>query len=283
MSRNKEWLRVLSLGLIVLVLASCSKSPETPADELEPPLRLATTTSAANSGLLDLLLPVFEKRHDTQVLVTAKGSGTALALAQEGKADVVLVHARALEDRFIADGFGLNREAVMENSFVIAGPPEDPIKIKTCKGVLEAFQQIVEKEALFMSRGDNSGTHAREQELWKLVGAAPTGDWYRQSNTGMAHTLDMASQAGAYCLTDQGTLLSLQDNLRLVTVLQGDQLLHNPYGVIAVNPAKVPGVDFHKAMLLVDFLTASDAQEIIGGYGMIRFGRSLFTPVMFHH
>jgi len=171
----------------------------------------------------------------------------------------------------------------MQNSFVIAGPPEDPLRIKACKGVLEAFRRILEKEALFISRADDSGAHMREEELWKLVGAAPAGDWYRQSNTGMTGTLHMASQAGAYCLTDQGTFLSHHDELRLVTVLQGDQLLHNPYGVIAVNPGKVPAVDFHRAMLLVDFLTDLDAQEIIGGYGQIRFGRSLFTPVMVHH
>ena len=171
------------------------------------------------------------------------------------KTGIYFVHARTLENSFIADSFGLNRQNVMKNSFVIAGPPEDPMQIKACKGVLEAFRRILEKEALFISRGGNSGTHIREKELWKLVGAAPAGDWYRQSNTGMADTLHMASQGGAYCLTDQGTFLSHHDELRLVTVLQGGQLLHNPYCVIAVNPGKVPAVDFHKAMLLVDFLT----------------------------
>jgi tungstate transport system substrate-binding protein len=274
--------RLVSLAIIALVLASCSKQPDTASDVLESPLRLATSSSAANSGLLDLLLPVFEMKHDVQVEVSAKGSGAALASAREGKADVVLVHAQTLENSFIANGFGLNRGAVMKNSFVIAGPPEDPVQIKACKGVLEALQRIQEEEAPFISRGDDSGTHMREKELWKLMDTVPTGDWYRQSNTGMADSLRMASQAGAYCLTDQGAFLSHHDSLRLVTVLQGDPLLHNPYSVIAVNPGKVPGVDFRKAMLLVDFLTGADAQEIIGGYGRIRFGRSLFTPVMMH-
>lgn len=280
-----ERIRLHQWGLAFLLLlgASCTKKPETVAETSESPLRLATTTSAANSGLLDLLVPIFEKQHQVQLEVTAKGSGLALALAREGQADVVLVHARELEDQFIAEGYGLNRGAVMENRFVLVGPPEDPLQIKACQGVIEAFQRIMERQTLFISRGDKSGTHTREQDVWKLVGKDPAGAWYREPGLGMGDTLRMASQQGAYCLTDQSTFLAHHDKLRLVTVLRRDRLLHNPYSVIAVNPTKVPGVDFPKAMRLVDFLTGADAQEIIGAYGMIRFGQALFKPVMVHH
>ena len=282
MYTGKKWRTLCGLACTALVLVGCSKKPGTPSEASEPALRLAVTTSAANSGLLDMLLPIFEKKHGVQVEVIAKGSGMALSLAREGKADVVLVHARVLEDAFIADGFGLNRRGVMQNDFVIVGPPDDPHKLKTCTGAVDAFRRIIEGQALFLSRGDDSGTHVREKELWRLVGAAPSGDRYRQANAGMADTLRMAAQQDAYCLTDLGTFLFHHDALHLVTVLQGDQLLHNPYSIIAVNPTKVPSANFEKAMRLVDFLTSLEAQEIIGAYGQIRFGRALFTPVMVH-
>ena len=242
-------------------------------------LRLATTTSTQQSGLLGELLPRFERLHRIRVEVAAKGSGAALQLAREGQADVVLVHARGAEDQFVREGYGVNRRDVMYNDFVILGPPSDPATISATRDVARAFRGIALKEAKFLSRGDNSGTHMRELQLWDIAGLNARGGWYGTSGTGMLETLKMASEQGAYVLSDRSTYLTGRDELDLIVLVEGDKRLHNPYGVIAVNPEKVAGANFAGAMAFVDFLTSTEARAVIDSYGKARFGRPLFTTV----
>ncbi|RMF86936.1 MAG: tungsten ABC transporter substrate-binding protein, partial [Nitrospinota bacterium] len=205
-------------------------------------LRLSTTTSTENSGLLAVLLPPFEKRFRVKVDVIPVGTGKALALARNGDVDVTLVHARSLEDQFVAEGYGVNRRDVMYNDFVLVGPPEDPAGIQQAKSAVEAFQRIAKTQALFLSRGDNSGTHVKEKTLWQEAGITPQGRWYLEAGKGMGATLTMADEKGAYTLSDRGTYLSMKHRLQLPILFAGDPRLFNPYGIIAVNPAKHPHV-----------------------------------------
>jgi tungstate transport system substrate-binding protein len=244
----------------------------------ERELRLATTTSTENSGLLDVLLPPFEESYGVKVKVIAVGTGAAIRTAKDGNADVILVHARSLEDEFIAQGYGAKRYQVMHNDFVIVGSAEDVAKIKGERDALRALKKIAFSKAGFVSRGDNSGTHIKEMSLWEVSGIKPHGSWYIQSGSGMASTLRIANEKGAYTLSDRGTYLHLQQELDLVILCEGDKRLFNSYGVIPVSPERYPWVKYDLAMKFVKYITGREGQEIIGLYGVAGFGEPLFIP-----
>ncbi len=272
--------RSLAAVLVVaLALAACARP--TP----RPKLILATTTSTADSGLLEFLLPDFEKSYNCDVQVVAVGTGQALALGAKGDADVVLVHARSQEDKFVADGEGVNRQDVMYNDFIIVGPPSDPAGVAGSATAAEAFGRIAQAKAPFASRGDGSGTEAKEKAVWQAAGVAPDpgGGWYFSLGQGMGDTLLFAAEKGAYTLTDRGTYLSMRDKLNLAILLGGDTLdknpdpvLRNPYGVIAVNPAKHPNVNYALAVKFIAWLTSVDTQGRILEFTI--GGQPLFYP-----
>ncbi len=275
------------LGLVVMLIASACGPAATPTPAPPPQeMILATTTSTADSGLLEAILPVFEKANNVKVKVVAVGTGQALKLGQDGNADVVLVHARTQEDQFVADGWGVDRRDVMYNDFILVGPAQDPAGSKGLTTAAAALQAIANKQATFASRGDNSGTHTKEKDLWKKAGLEPKGDWYKSLGQGMGDTLVFANEKGAYTLADRGTYLSMKDKLPNLSVLVGgasikensDQSLLNPYGVIAVNPARYPSVKFALAQKFMSWLTAVETQKLIGQYGVARFGQPLFYP-----
>ena len=205
---------------------------------------LATTTSTQDSGLLDVLLPIFEKKTGYFVKTIAVGSGQAMAMGQKGEADVLLVHSPDAEKKFVSEGYGINRRLVMHNDYIIVGPLEDPAKMKGIKSSSEAFKKIASAKALFLSRGDNSGTHSKEKAIWKAAGINPEGEkWYQQTGLGMGQTLSVASEKKGYTLADRGTYLALKKNLGLDILVEGDAILLNIYHVIEVNPAKWPKVN----------------------------------------
>ena len=241
-------------------------------------LRVATTTSTENSGLLDVLLPPFEEKYGVKVKVIAVGTGAAIRTAKDGNADLILVHAWSLEDQFIAQGCGTKRYQVMYNDFVIVGPAEDPAKIKGEKDVLVALRKIASSKAGFASRGDESGTHIKEMSLWETSGIKPEESWYIESGSGMASTLRIANEKRAYTLSDRGTYLHLQKELDLVILCETDKRLLNSYGVIPVSPQRYPWVKYDLAMNFVKYITGEEGQEIIAQYGVAEFGDPLFIP-----
>jgi len=240
------------------------------------PLRLATTTSTENSGLLAELLPVFTKKTGIKVDVIAVGTGKALQLARHGDADIVMVHARQAEDIFIAEGFGVNRRDVMENDFIIVGPADDPANIQSDKKTLIALKRIADKKASFISRGDHSGTYKKERAIWKHAEISPLGNWYKEAGQGMGKVLLMASELGAYTLTDRGTWLAYKDRLSLKVLNEGGVLLKNPYGIIAVNPALHKDIQYLKAMSLIAWITSPQGQQLIDAFQ--KNGQRLFYP-----
>jgi tungstate transport system substrate-binding protein len=239
-------------------------------------LRLATTTSTENSGLLAALLPPFEAKTGFRVDVIAVGTGQALRLGEAGDVDVVLVHARQLEDRFVADGYGVNRRDVMHNDFIIIGPPSDPASVRGMRDTAAALKRIAEKRATFVSRGDNSGTHVKEQSLWNAAGLNPSGRWYREAGQGMGPVITMSNDLQGYTLADRGTYLSMRDKVQLSILVQGDPRLFNPYGIIAVNPKRFAHVHYFEAMQLIAWVTSVEGQKIIADY-KVR-GEVLFFP-----
>ncbi|MDY6856074.1 MAG: substrate-binding domain-containing protein [Thermodesulfobacteriota bacterium] len=244
-------------------------------------LRLSTTTSTENSGLLDVLLPPFEEKFNVKVDVISVGTGKALKLAENGDVDITLVHARTLEDKFLKDGYGVNRRDVMYNDFVIIGPRSDPAGIREAKTAGEAFHNIALKKSTFVSRGDNSGTNIKELTLWKIAGVSPSGMWYLEAGKGMGAVLTIAYEKEAYTLTDRGTYLAfwVDKKIDLPVLFEGDPILFNPYGIIAVNPAKHPHTNYTKAMALISWVTSIQGQKIIKEFGMERFGKPLFMPM----
>lgn len=246
----------------------------------EERIKLATTTSTENSGLLYELLPPFEKQLNIKVDVIAVGTGKALKLGENGDVDAVLVHARNLEDQFVADGYGVNRRDVMHNDFVIIGPSADPAGISKAKTAVEALNMIAKRKSPFVSRGDTSGTHNKELSLWKKAKVKPSGSWYIESGRGMGEVLIMAHEKGAYTLTDRGTYLAFQKEgkINLPILLEGDPILFNPYGIIAVNPERHPHVNYSKTMALIGWVTSQGGQKIIEGYGKEKYGSPLFYP-----
>ncbi|HAP43739.1 MAG TPA: tungsten ABC transporter substrate-binding protein [Spirochaetaceae bacterium] len=249
--------------------------PAVPTPE-NPRVRLATTTSTDNTGLLDFLLPEFTKDTGYTVDVVAVGTGAALTLGQNADADVLLVHARALEDAFMAAGHGAVRRDVMYNDFVIIGPAADPANIALSANAVEAFRRIQASGAIFVSRGDNSGTHVMEKSLWQRAGVNPAGEWYREAGQGMEQVIIMADNMAAYTLTDRGTWLAVMERSTLGIRYEGDSLLFNPYGVITVNPAKNPAINAAGATTFLEWLTSPRGQQLIAQF-MIN-GKQLFYP-----
>lgn len=241
-------------------------------------LRLSTTTSTDNTGLLNALLPPFEKLHNLKVDVIAVGTGKALKLGENGDVDVVLVHARQDEDKFVADGFGVNRRDVMYNDFVIIGPEDDPAHIRGRARAAEAFAGIAKSGSLFISRGDESGTHKKEKEIWLQAGTAPAGRWYSEVGQGMGAVLKIADEKKAYTLSDRGTYLAFKDKIKLRVLCEGEPGLTNPYGIIAVNPARHPKISYLKAMALIAWVTSQEGQKIIREFGSDTYGQPLFYP-----
>jgi tungstate transport system substrate-binding protein len=275
---------VLLFSVFSFGLAACQPT----ATAASQTLRLATTTSTADSGLLEAILPDFEAKHNAKVDVIAVGTGQALELGSNGDVDVVLVHARAREDQFVADGDGINRLDVMYNDFILVGPKDDPAGVAGMDMAKEAFAQIAARSATFVSRGDDSGTHTKEKSLWSAAGLTPTVDsgWYLSIGQGMGETLLFANEKSAYTLSDRGTWLSQQANLPNLGLLVGganiaqnkDKALLNPYGVIPVNPAKHPGVNFDLATRFAEWITSIETQKMISEYGQDKFGQPLFYP-----
>lgn len=239
-------------------------------------LRMSTTTSTENSGLLNVLLPPFEQANDVKVDVIAVGTGKALKLGENGDVDVVFVHARPAEDQFVADGFGVDRRDVMHNDFVLVGPAADPVGIAKAASAKDALGRILLGKAHFVSRGDNSGTHKKERALWKASGLDPRGQWYMEAGQGMGAVLTIADEKGAYALADRGTFLAYRNKVGLKVLFEGDPVMFNPYGIIAVNPARHPHVKHALAEKLMDFVTGPEGQSIIGGYKLD--GEQLFFP-----
>jgi tungstate transport system substrate-binding protein len=287
----------LLLGL-TLILGACASAPASqpaptslPPTEAAPTLEpttipapanpdiiLATTTSTQDSGLLDVLIPAFEAVSGYSVKTVAVGTGQALTMGEEGNADVLLVHAPASEVTFMENGFGSDRRLVMHNDFILVGPSADPAGVKGL-GALEAMKAIAATGATFVSRGDDSGTHKKELDLWKKAGVDPAGQaWYLESGQGMGATLTIASEKAAYTLTDRATYLANKDNLQLVIPSEGDPTLLNVYHVIAVNAEKWPAVNLDGAAAFADFLVSAAGQALIGSFGVEEFGQPLFIP-----
>ena len=232
-------------------------------------ITVASTTSTEQSGLFKHLLPVFEKKTGTQVRVVALGTGQALDMARRGDADVVFVHDKVAEEKFVADGFGVRRFEVMYNDFVLVGPKADPAKIAGSKDITDAYKKIAGSNSPFASRGDKSGTHAAELRLWKDAGIDPNtgkGSWYRETGSGMGATLNTASAMNAYSFTDRGTWLSFKNRGDLLIVVEGDQKLFNQYGVMLVSPAKHPHVKKDPGQAFVDWLISPEGQQTIATY-----------------
>ncbi|NWG01860.1 MAG: substrate-binding domain-containing protein [Syntrophaceae bacterium] len=240
---------------------------------------LATTTSTQDSGLLDVLIPIFEKNTGYFVKTIAVGSGQAMAMGQKGEADVLLVHSPAAEKKFVAEGYGINRRIIMHNDFVIAGPSVDSAKIKGEKSALEAFKKIARERALFLTRGDNSGTNLKEKTIWKSTGINPEGEkWYQQTGLGMGQTLSVTAEKKGHTLADRGTYLALKKKLGLDILVEGDAILLNIYHVIEVNPAKWPKVNAPGGKAFADFMVLKETQGIIKTFGVDKFGSPLFFP-----
>ncbi len=262
--------------------------PEPVTEPVSQTLRLATTTSTADSGLLDFILPDFEQKFGAKVDVVAVGTGQALEIGSKGDADVVLVHSRKGEDQFVADGHAKERFDVMYNDYIIVGPADDPAKIAGMATGKEAFQAIADAEAVFVSRGDKSGTNTKELSIWASIPITPTAElgWYNSIGQGMGDTLLFANEQQGYTLTDRGTYLSMRDKLPDLAVLVGganltenkDKALLNPYGVLAVDPGAHPGVNAELATQFVEWLLSLDTQKVIEGYGVEEFGQPLFYP-----
>ncbi len=261
---------LILLPAVLATLALCGGA------HAQQTLKLSTTTSTENSGLLAYLLPAFEAKTGTKVQVISVGTGKALELAKNGDVDVTLVHARAAEDKFVADGWGVDRRDVMYNDFIVVGPAADPAGIKGAKDVLAAFGKLAAGPAKFISRGDNSGTDIMEKAYWKQVGTQPAGARYVSAGLGMGEVLTMAAELQAYTLTDRATYGVYQARTGLAVMVQGDPRMFNPYGIIAVNPARHPGINYRGAKQLIEWLTSSDAQARIAAFKPA--GQQLFFP-----
>jgi len=242
-------------------------------------LIIASTTSTQNSGLFDILIPAYEKAtcYGVKVEIIAVGTGKAIRVAKKGDADMLFVHDPFREEKFVAEGYGVNRRSVMHNEFVIVGPAKDPAKIKSVSTPLEAFEEITEKGAPFVSRGDDSGTNIRELDIWDDAGINPKGKgWYFETGAKMGDTLLIADQKGAYTLSDMGTFLNYESKIDLKVLFKGDQRLRNSYSVIAVNPEKFPKANYREAMDFISFVTSKEGQLIIVRYK--KHGMNLFYP-----
>ena len=271
--------RRMFLALFILTGGLLLGVPSRSAETQSRNVILSTTTSTQDSGLLDLLVPLFEKQSGYSVKTISVGTGQALALAAKGDADVALVHAPSLEKKYVAGGQLQNRRLVMYNDFVIIGPKDDPAKIRTVKSTLAALKAIEQAKAAFVSRGDNSGTHTLEKSLWKEAGIQPNGPWYIESGQGMGATLNIANERNAYAITDRGTYLALGKRVTLPILVEGDRALLNIYSVMEVNPANGPRVNAAGGKAFADFMVSPQAQNLIKNFGVEKFGQPLFVPV----
>jgi tungstate transport system substrate-binding protein len=274
MRRQNKWL-FLAAFLSGLMLGPTAQA----AESKDRNVILTTTTSTQDSGLLDVLVPLFEKQTGYSVKTVSVGTGQALVLAAKGDADVALVHAPDLEKKYVADGKLLNRRLVMYNDFVIIGPKEDPAKIKSAKTAIAALKLIEQSKSPFVSRGDNSGTHNLEKSLWKEAGIQPKGDWYIEAGQGMGATLGIANERNAYTITDRGTYLALAKRVTLPILVEGDRLLLNVYSVMEVNSANGPRVNTTGGKAFAEFMVSPQAQNAIKNFGVEKFGQPLFVPV----
>ena len=264
--------------ILVLFTFLVSLVPSVALAESPTKLILATTTSTADSGLLDNILPDFEEQYNADMEVIAVGTGQAIKLGEDCNAAVILVHARDREDQFVEEGRGVNRKDVMYNDFIIVGPESDPAGVTGMTDAAAAFQQIAEAEAPFVSRGDDSGTHTKEKAIWAAAGIAPEGDWYIEAGQGMGAVLTMTDEQLGYTLTDRGTYLArTMEGTDLVSLVEGDEILFNPYGVIAVNPEKCDAVNSDLTMDFIDWLTSVETQQAIGDFKHPS-GEPLFVP-----
>ena len=290
LGKNKLFALLLVMMFLVGVMAGCGnqatdpeKTPDKSAEQVtptpdNPKLKLATTTSTQDSGLLDVLKPEFEKDTGYNLEIIAVGTGAAINLGEKGDVDVLLVHSRKAEDEFVAAGYGVNRKDVMYNDFLIVGPENDPAGIKDEKDIVVAMKKIVDTKSTFVSRGDDSGTHKKEISVWDKAGITPQGDWYKSVGKGMGDTFRMANELKAYTLIDRATFLSLKDKYQLVPVVEGDASLLNPYGVIAISKDKYPNTNFEGANAFIDWMTSEKGQKMIGEYGVDKYGQQLFVP-----
>ncbi|UCE19153.1 MAG: substrate-binding domain-containing protein [Gemmatimonadota bacterium] len=267
MRRRRFIKNCFAILAVVIFLTSSAASTER--------IKMATTTSTDNSGLLQVLVPPFEDRFQVTVDVIAVGTGKALKLGENGDVDLVLVHAREAEDRFIEIGYGVNRRDVMYNDFVMVGPENDPAGIKGTRGA-DALKRIATSQQPFYSRGDESGTHAKEKNLWEVAEIIPHGKWYVETGQGKGTTLQMANEKNTYCLVDRGTFIAFEKKLDLVILCEGDERLFNPYGIIAVNPHRHPHVNYFHAMAFIGWVTSPEGQKIIGDFK--KDGKILFHP-----
>ncbi len=271
------------LIVFTLALGACASATPAPiatAAPTNPNLILATTTSTQDSGLLDVLIPLFETEAAYEVQTVAVGSGQAMQMGQEGNADVLLVHSPSAEVTFMSDGWGKDRKLVMHNDFIIVGPADDPAKIKGL-GPVDAFKAIATTEAPFVARADKSGTSTKELGIWAKTDVDPATTkpaWYIETGQGMGASLTIASEKGAYTLTDRATYLANKHKLQLDILVEGNKTLLNVYHVITVNPDKWPKVNYEGAMAFLKFMTEPSTQDVIGQFGKDKFGQSLFFP-----
>jgi tungstate transport system substrate-binding protein len=266
-------------AVLWLVLAGLLPSTTGPAVAQSNIVIVSTTTSTQDSGLLDVLVPLFEKQTGLTVKTISVGTGQALALAARGEADVTLAHAPSLEKKYVDEGKMANRRLVMYNDFVVIGPPDDPARIKGLPRALDALKRVAESQSRFVSRGDKSGTHALELALWKQAGIEPKGAWYIESGQGMGQTLGIANERRAYALTDRATFLAFQKRVDLPILVEKDRPLLNIYSVMEVNPANGPRVNAKGGKAFADFMLAPETQAVIKSFGLDKYGQALFVPV----
>jgi len=262
--------RLVLLLVVAVLMAGCGGKPSN-VDVI-----LATTTSTQDSGLLDVLVPLFEKQSGYRVKTIAVGTGQALAMGEKGEADVLLVHAPADEKKLVDAGFAIERKLVAHNDFVIVGPKNDPALVKGTKAAADAMKKIAGAQVPFISRGDDSGTHKKELSLWKAAGVKNEGKWYQQTGQGMGQTLNVANEKNGYTLTDRATYLTVRKNLSLEIVLEGDASLLNIYHVMLVNPARYSKVNAEGARAFHGFLLSTEGQGAIGKLGADKYGQPLF-------
>ncbi|UCD71770.1 MAG: substrate-binding domain-containing protein [Syntrophobacterales bacterium] len=272
---KKSLFLILVLILILSLTLTVGLSPPGSAQER---LKVSSTTSTDNTGLFQALNPPFESRFGCRVDVIAVGTGKALKIGEMGDCDVVFVHSRPAENAFMDAGHGVNRRDVMYNDFIIIGPTNDPAGIQGTRDAKKALAAIAKAGAHFISRGDDSGTHKKEKSLWKKSGIVPKGRWYLEAGQGMGAVIHIANEKSAYALADRGTYLAYRKKVSLEILCEGDPDLFNPYGIIAINPAKHPGLNYVLAMAYIGWVTSPDGQKIIREFGKEKFGQALFKP-----
>ena len=272
---------LLVILLMVVMVSGCANQGENNQTEAnktapeDPQITLATTTSTYDSGLLDEVIPAFEKETGYEVHILSKGTGASLELGKRGDVDVLLVHAKDRELKLVEEGYFVDRKDVMYNDFIVIGPADDPAGIKNMESAAEAFTKIEENNSSFVSRGDNSGTNMKEISIWSEAGIEPSGDWYMAVGQGMGETLRITDEKQAYTMTDRGTYLSMKDKMSLEVLVEGDPILFNQYGIMAVNPEK-HDVNYEGAKALIQFMESEKGQEMIGNY--TKYGEQLFVP-----